>query len=387
MGESPQYGQPIILDSRSFDDGVELEMSQDSNGRQTVSRLQRMLQETDDRLEKLQSEVGEVTLPSGNVQTIRMNNVSEESSEESDSDFEEDSLGKIRHIWMPKSVEASTAAADQDVEAGAEPRKKPSTLFSLSPFGKFTPKVNADAEADPRFDEAVVRLLTPAVVEALRQKLGLPPGLRIHLELEVARLQLGASLFHHSTVKCDRGCEGNDEESEISSSDDDDDDDDLDSTTSWDDSLSEPSSNENEEDSSSFSEDSNDGDLVPEIVYNVPRTNDDNNDEEHEPSVPERPRILSSSSSSSSVDSFSAKLSRMTMETSAAAASGIVPNERGDHAFASGSGARAIATNPSTSSPTSFFSFGGSDEHQTIMNYVQNKVQETFDHSTDSETD
>ena len=39
LGESPQYGQPIILDGRSFDDGVELEISQD-NGRQTVSRLQ-----------------------------------------------------------------------------------------------------------------------------------------------------------------------------------------------------------------------------------------------------------------------------------------------------------------------------------------------------------
>ena len=33
--------------------------------------LQRMLQETDDRLEKLQSEVGEVVLPTG-VQTIRI---------------------------------------------------------------------------------------------------------------------------------------------------------------------------------------------------------------------------------------------------------------------------------------------------------------------------
>ena len=62
LGESPQYGQPIILDGRSFNDGVELEISSQDNGsRQTVSRLQRMLQETDDRLEKLQTEVGEVT--------------------------------------------------------------------------------------------------------------------------------------------------------------------------------------------------------------------------------------------------------------------------------------------------------------------------------------
>ena len=41
----------------------------------------------------------------------------------------------------------------------------------------------------------------------------------------------------------------------------------------------------------------------------------------------------------------------------------------------------------SNSSADTFFSFGGSDEHQTIMNYVQQMVQETFDHSTDSETE
>ena len=41
----------------------------------------------------------------------------------------------------------------------------------------------------------------------------------------------------------------------------------------------------------------------------------------------------------------------------------------------------------SNSSSGTFFSFGGNDEHQTIMNYVSQKVQETFDHSTDSETE
>ena len=96
---------------------------------------------------------------------------------------------------------------------------------------------------------------------------------------------------------------GNDEESEISSSDDDDDDDDLSSTTSWDDSLSEPSSNENYEDSSDSLSDDNEEIEVHEA--DLLRT-DDIRDVEipHEPSVPERPRILSSSSSSESVDSF-----------------------------------------------------------------------------------
>ena len=37
--------------------------------------------------------------------------------------------------------------------------------------------------------------------------------------------------------------------------------------------------------------------------------------------------------------------------------------------------------------PETFFSFGASNEHHTIMRYVQQFVTGTFDHSTDSETD
>ena len=374
-----------------------------------MSRLQRMLQETDDRLEKLQTEVVEVTtgstttpsLPPGSycpptVPISSPENSSEQEEESSDdSDFEDDSIGKIRHIWMPK-VDSERNIGDE--EDGNEPRKKPSTLFSLSPFGKFTPKINSEAEPDPRFDEAVVRLLTPQAVEALRRKLGLPPGLRVYLELEVARLQLGASLFHHSTVKCDRGCEGNDEESEISTSDDDDEDD-LSSTTSWDDTLSEPSSNENEEDSSgssdSFSEDSNDH----EIVEGIPEAQSGTNLVEEvlepfEPYVPERPRILSSSSSSSSsldslaLPTLSTQFNRLAMNQ------GSTPNAANDEAIANSDavvdviapdGAAAAPLN--SSSHSTFFAFGETDEHQTISNYVQQMVQETFDHSTDSETD
>ena len=42
---------------------------------------------------------------------------------------------------------------------------------------------------------------------------------------------------------------------------------------------------------------------------------------------------------------------------------------------------------PQPPNPASFFNFGGSDEHQSIRQYVQQMVQEPFDHSTDSETD
>ncbi len=333
LGESPRYGaggQPVVALSQ-LEDSSELEISQE--GRQTVTRLQRMLQETDDRLEKLQSEVGSLDLQQPNR---AINNVSEESDDE-DSDFEDgNSDDRIRRIWMPKIM------PNDDESSSLEPRKKPSsTLFSLSPFGKLTPKVQMTDQPDPRFDEAVVRLLTPQVVESLRSKLGLPPGLRCYLELEVARLQLGASLFHHSTIKCDRGCEGNDEESEITTTDEDDD---LSSTTSWDDSFSEPSSNENDEDSS-LSEASSDSE------------EDTAAEENPDPSVPERPRILSSPSDNDD-DSDN------------------VPDPGFDG---------PIRRYPIADE--AFFSFGANNEHQTIISYVQQMVQGTFDHSTDSETD
>jgi len=55
-------------------------------------------------------------------------------------------------------------------------------------------------------DETTVRLLTRERVAVLAGRLGLPPGLRPFLELEVARLQLGAVVFRHRTITCDRAC-------------------------------------------------------------------------------------------------------------------------------------------------------------------------------------
>ena len=111
---------------------------------------------------------------------------------------------------------------------------------------------------------------------------GIPPGLKPYLELEAARLQLGAALFHHATIKCDRGCEGNDDESDITSEEDEDDDE------SWDnESLSQPTSGHDTSDSDS---DNSDDVEISQLFV---------------PSVPERPRILSSSSSSSTSSSSS----------------------------------------------------------------------------------
>ena len=187
--------------------------------------------------------------------------------------------------------------------------------------------------------------MTPKVIEKLAHKLGLPPGLKPYLELEAARLQLGAALFHHSTIKCDRGCEGNDEESDITSDEEDED--------SWDESLSQPTSGH--EDSTSGSGDDDDSDIeVPDLIPN----------DSFVPSIPERPRILSSSSSSSSdsLPELVDDLPRLRIS--------VVPNEaRGE------------------SPPRDFFSFGATNEHHTIMRYVQQFVTGTFDHSTDSETD
>ena len=341
LGESPRFtGRKFS----SLEDDSELEISTDqdqSGSRQAVTRLHRMLQDTDDRLERLQSEVA----PSRFRKILEV---------ESDIDSSDDEV----KAWLPKETTLPSKDAEipkvvaQDVMAQIE-------KCITFPFGKLDPKVLMnEKQPDPRFDEAVVRMLTPKVVENLRIRLGLAPGLKAHLELEVARLQLGAALFHHSTIKCDRGCEGNDDESDLTSEDSDDDDDNA-STTSWDDSISEPSSAGHRSDSSSESSSDNE-DGLPDLEQSGA-------DQHYDPSIPQMPRILSDSSEDdeSMPDLLEESLSRLHM----------------DHHHFNASGGVGESAN------SSFFNFGGSDEHNSIRQYVQQMVQEPFDHSTDSETD
>ena len=60
--------------------------------------------------------------------------------------------------------------------------------------------------------ESVIKSLNREKVAALAAHLGLPPGLVPCLELEVARLQLGVAIFRHKSIRCDRGCEGDDDD-------------------------------------------------------------------------------------------------------------------------------------------------------------------------------
>ena len=335
LGESPRFtGRKFS----SLEDDSELEISTDqdqSGSRQAVTRLHRMLQDTDDRLERLQSEVA----PSRFRKILEV---------ESDIDSSDDEV----KAWLPKETTLPTKDSEIPNKVVAQDVMAQIEKCITFPFGKLDPKVLMnEKQPDPRFDEAVVRMLTPKVVENLRLKLGLAPGLKAHLELEVARLQLGAALFHHSTIKCDRGCEGNDDESDLTSEDSDEDDDNA-STTSWDDSISEPSSGgSHRPDSSSESSSSDNEDGLPDL---------EQPDQHYDPSVPPMPRILSDSSEDdeSMPDLLEESLSRL-------------------HFNASGG----------ESANSSFFNFGGSDEHNSIRQYVQQMVQEPFDHSTDSETD
>ena len=48
---------------------------------------------------------------------------------------------------------------------------------------------------------------------------------------------------------------------------------------------------------------------------------------------------------------------------------------------------RAPTGGDESDEPRDFFSFAASNEHHTIMRYVQQFMTGTFDHSTDSETD
>lgn len=66
---------------------------------------------------------------------------------------------------------------------------------------------------------SVISYLSPQVVDALTQELGIPVSLRPFFCLEAARLQLAMVLSFNHAINCDRNCEGDDEEE-----DDDDDD-------------------------------------------------------------------------------------------------------------------------------------------------------------------
>ena len=63
-------------------------------------------------------------------------------------------------------------------------------------------------------EESVIKSLNKEKVAALAGHIGLPPGLVPCLELEVARLQLGVAIFRHKSIRCDRGCEGDDDDDE-----------------------------------------------------------------------------------------------------------------------------------------------------------------------------
>ncbi|XP_059098740.1 uncharacterized protein LOC131892890 [Tigriopus californicus] len=121
----------------------------------------------------------------------------------------------------------------------------------------------------PPDHEEILAFLDPSNSLELSQALGLPISLRPLVELEIARLQLGFVLYRHQSISCDRGCEGNDSDS--------------DSWDSWS-THSGPSMTSTNDFESSLND--------VESDYSSPRP--------FEPSIPPQPRLLSGSSSSSS---------------------------------------------------------------------------------------
>ena len=94
----------------------------------------------------------------------------------------------------------------------------------------------------PSDENIIIKSLNREKVTTLANHLGLPPGLKPCLELEVARLQLAVAIFRHKSIGCDRGCEGEDDEDDDDSLTSTDEDTAADEDGDWDeDSLSEPS--------------------------------------------------------------------------------------------------------------------------------------------------
>ncbi len=205
--------------------------------------------------------------------------------------------------------------------------------------------------------ENIIKLLTPDRVQVLAKELGLAPGLLPCLELEIARLQLGHAVFRHTSIACDRGCEGDD--SVVVS----------DSESSWGpDSVSGPS----------LTEDSLDEDQA-----------DSDSDSSFEPSVPWLPRVLSSSDSdddSNQDDEVPDRWrARRGLQTEAQGLTSAVHNQ--EEESESQSDNEHIGPGPSVLLLEDSFSFGGGEaKHEATRRYVMQHLAREFADSTDSNT-
>ncbi len=369
-------------------DEIELEVSHDS-GRTTVTRLQRMLQETDDRLERLQSEVNAV-VPANSAASPRhrsssLNVWTSEISHNHDSTAsdrninkgsndseDEDSLNVNSDQSLSSSSSSSSSDQTSDLESdwmcsrlgrrfedecriGGNRRRLAETAGSYS--SRLASKLCND--------EDLVRALKPSVVESLCDRLNIPPGLRSCMELEVARLQLASAVFNHSAIKCDRDCEGNLSETTTTS---DEESDESDSDFSWDNDQFEPSeSNDADDDSTDEEEDENDS-----VRSSVPP---------FEPSVPQRPRTLSISSNSSAEDEDDFDLPAWEPHPIA------MSMQIQDQIRPEDENQEQSDAEPTCLEPEDWFSVGGLEEEPTIRRYMHEQVRDNFDHSTASETD
>jgi hypothetical protein len=232
--------------------------------------------------------------------------------------------------------------------------------------------------------ESIIKSLNRERVAALADQIGLPHGLRLCLELEVARLQLGVAVFRHRSIDCDRGCEG-----------DDDDDDDSDSTTDGEDggdgngpwgensfsgpslTLSENDGDTDSDDDSQLSADEVDSEYSNEGAHDL---NGDRSDAvvEDGNDVMRRPYTFNSSSSSSSSTSGSDG-GREEFDIRR-------PGNRGQRR-----GMAAASNGPQLPArrrdPDDWFFFNVEEEYASIRQYVRENVdQAKFENSTDSDT-
>ena len=119
----------------------------------------------------------------------------------------------------PLSISSSSASSSSSTSAStslSDPNGQ--EAFSLR-HAVYADQFNSQSQSMPGASvvaapsqESVIKSLNRVKVAALADHLGLPPGLVPCLELEVARLQLGVAIFRHKSIRCDRGCEGDDDD-------------------------------------------------------------------------------------------------------------------------------------------------------------------------------
>eukprot|EP00095_Tigriopus_kingsejongensis_P000506 maker-scaffold367_size194084-snap-gene-0.47 protein:Tk00506 transcript:maker-scaffold367_size194084-snap-gene-0.47-mRNA-1 annotation:"hypothetical protein L798_04728" len=216
--------RPRILDGTELEISVGAEEAEPNTSRvllhdhstEAVEAVVKVIDETDCLLSAIEADVRDFDLESNlreldvatEILTVKQTQHLSEGLELGLSAFSETSEDGPYHSTTVSETSTSSSEHTWDGVFSLRHACYSDHTYQNVPTSPFSPPTHSD----------MIGFFTSGNAPALSQSLGLPPSLRPLLELELARLQLGLSLYQHQSIGCDRGCEGNDSDSDSHSS-------------------------------------------------------------------------------------------------------------------------------------------------------------------------